>query len=477
MFCKYCGTAYKKYGGICRICGRQGADYNQNGYCSSKELYDIFRFLGADDEMLETDRFPEFTDIREETVNSSEEIIDYFREDPFADNNSVPKDYFESHDDCNDYDEYDDNEELEDEYDYENDYNQKSDNPHYENKYIKPIVVSAGICIVAACAVLIYTLALSCSKNKDENAAEPATEFTSYVSSSFVTAVPDTSVSESETTVTTTVPDGLGDSVEDFINQTHDSYNAAEWVDIYPALIDEENYGKNMENYIYNWADSGSGMTDIPISEYYAVKSKLINHTPSWLLYEKSSCGSMIDFNYQDMEKTSFEIGNNTYDMDYYYVYDTDGKQMCNNNNQYAYILPLNNNYDNNGYYMMFYNKDSLQLYYIDQNNDIHMVKYLINSNNYPVTMTAYSVSTTTTETETTLTAPEYENITTAVNKPEIKPTTKPAIKTTAKITTKAPTTTTTKIISDTDPPNEDEKNEDDTTPDNGDSPSDESDE
>ncbi|MGN0629998.1 MAG: hypothetical protein ACI4JN_01610, partial [Ruminococcus sp.] len=363
MFCKYCGTAYKKYGGVCRICGKQGADYNQNGYCSSKELYDTFRILGADDEMLANDSFYESAGIRAESVNNSEEIIDYFREEPSAAENNIPQDYFESHDTCNDYDEYDDNEEFEDDYEYEDDCEQKTHDAYYENKSVKRIVIPAVICIAAACAVLIYTLVLSCSKNKDNNANESATEVTSDVSSSAVTTVPDTGASESETTIITTIPDGLGDSVEDFMAVNPDNYNAAEWKDIYSASIDEKNYGHVMEDYIYNWADSGEGKMNISVSDCYAVKSKLNDHIPSWLLYEKGSCGTMIDFNYQSMAKVSFILGYNEYEMEYSYVYDTNGKQMRNDYNQYAYILPMNNSYDNKDYYMMLYIGNSYQLY------------------------------------------------------------------------------------------------------------------
>lgn len=79
MFCKYCGKAGGSFHGVCSICGKNGFDYDQNGYVNCCDLYDYLidagvKNLAFDKENSQSaDYFKEDRDPAQKTVFIHEE--------------------------------------------------------------------------------------------------------------------------------------------------------------------------------------------------------------------------------------------------------------------------------------------------------------------------------------------------------------------------------------------------------------------
>lgn len=79
MFCKYCGKAGGSFHGVCSICGKNGFDYDQNGYVNCGDLYDYLidagvKNLAFDKENRQSaDCFKEDRDPAQKTVFIHEE--------------------------------------------------------------------------------------------------------------------------------------------------------------------------------------------------------------------------------------------------------------------------------------------------------------------------------------------------------------------------------------------------------------------
>ena len=191
MFCKYCGKAGGSFHGVCSICGKNGFDYDQNGYVNCCDLYDYLIDAGVKN--LAYDK-------------ENRQSADYFKEDRNPDKKAV---FIHEEPELN----LDDN--YCDDFYCENDMQKESSGKNW-----KVWILLIILCIAVALSVICFFIMRS-NSGKENEKTPPVTETSvstvttgteisvtqfQFVEGSTVpneTTVFNTSLPESETTVYT----------------------------------------------------------------------------------------------------------------------------------------------------------------------------------------------------------------------------------------------------------------------------------
>ena len=292
--------------------------------------------------------------------------------------------------------------------------------------FIIPVVL---IALAAIITIGFAASKLFATKDKDSESTTETTTITTTetaATESYSEAVSE-STTATTTTTTTTTTIASGENAYDFIDMhKNEDMRLTPWSSE-NAAIDNENYGEILEEYINNWLDNGesyriinrptkeksksvldnnnkiiynnietSGAGIKLNNEYYNTVWSNINNNQNygWLLYDIEDSRGNIEGdinNLNDSNTLELIIDNVKYNITYHKNEKTVGKQFdmiySDRVEGYLYIRNVQDNiYENNsGYYVIIHLKNNGNvdnvLLYMDQNNNLYPIKYLLTEN------------------------------------------------------------------------------------------------
>lgn len=433
MFCKYCGNKSKDANGLCSNCKKNGFDFNQNGYGSSRELYDIFAFLKAENSSLKNAVTPEI--IKNNPYRKQNNHANVLMQEEKAE-----------------WINHQENQQPEIQTEQPLRQPEQMPNKHIQTPQTEPIsepsksnfkffIIPTALIALAAAVAIGFASAKLCTNQNNSEDSEPITETTiaateSYSENALVTEIPSDALvtevpSESTAATTTTTTIASGESAYDFIEMhKNEDMRLAPW----PSgniTINDGDYGKLLEDRINNWLEYGDSyrLKNLPVkeknlsvcganeeliynnieasgagikldNEYYNtvwsnIKDINNNQNYGWLLYDTESCGSIYGSNiYENIDLDVLTDGgtlgltiddNVKYNITYHTNVNTFGQQFemiySGKAEGYLYMRKVQDYSD--GYYVIIHlnNNEDDMLLYMDANNNLYRIKYLLTEN------------------------------------------------------------------------------------------------